>query len=112
MELSKELIELKKAKQKLAYAKDLFIEAIADICEIRQGKTEIESDFGHIVTVQKDQDAQDNIFILAFQASKLEKQDFAFIDETIRSIEKHLETQPASQQKTSLRIVELDQKST
>lgn len=111
MELSKELIELKKAKQKLAYAKDLFIEAIADICEIRQG-TEIESDFGHIVTVQKDQDAQDNIYILAYQATKLEKQDFAFIDETISQLEKYFEAQPASQQKTSLRIVELDQKST
>ena len=85
-DLEKELTTIKQALQKLQYAKELVTEAVSQVCQLPKPKSEIESE-PILVAVHVQDYQKDDIFILAYQVSKLLKNEWSFVERTLQRIE-------------------------
>lgn len=100
MELDVDAAKITKAKQKLRYANELVLEAVSDLIDSMTLNTQLEVSQSHVVAVSENKTKQDLLFILAFHASKLDKEDFAFMLSCLEDIERE-------KTKTSASIVQL-----
>ena len=85
-EVDKDLATIKQAAQKLAYAKELVTEATTQVCQISQPKSQIATE-PILVTIHAQDNQKDDIFILAYQVAKLLKNEWGFVEATLKRIE-------------------------
>lgn len=112
MDFQKDYATVTQAAQKIQYAKELLAEAVSQICQIQKPKSQIATE-PLLVAIHSSSTLQDDIFVLAFAASKMLKTDWEFMQSTLDRIqgELHEKSQGSNRDLTQTMAVDDSKKS-